>query len=186
MMPNKIETRHAIECRVTRNSETNEVRLTGMAVPYNTETDIAGVFKERFAKKAFDKRIDKGAVMLANHDGLPFASVRGNTMSFEERKDGLYFDASLDMRDRDAESMAVKIERGDLRGVSVGFRAEKQNWNEDYTEREILEARLMEISITPFPAYPTTDVAIATRDRYGAAAEVVNIKAKDFKTLRFG
>ena len=95
---------------------------------------------------------------------MPYARTGAETMSLREKKDGLYFEATLDRRDAQAESLSIKIQRGDLKGVSVGFRAEVDTWTRgDPPHRRVEEAELFEISLTPFPAYTDTDVK-AVRD----------------------
>ena len=76
----------------------------------------------------------------------------------------MYFYANLDTRDSHAQSMAVKIERGDLTGASVGFIAEEVAWrftedDDELDQRIIKRGRLIEMSLTPFPAYGDTNVA---------------------------
>ena len=108
--------------------------------------------------------------MLAGHDGMPMARTGGKTLSFREDEDGLHFEATLDRRDAFSDSMAIKIERRDLTGVSVGFSSISDEWVKGDARRGILPARtireadLLEVSLTPFPAYRDTDV-IAVRDR---------------------
>ena len=85
-------------------------------------------------------------------------------MSFRETQEGLNFEANLDRRDALANSIAVQLERGDLTGVSVGFRATVDEWHRgDPPHRVVREAELFEISLTPFPAYKDTNVE-AVRD----------------------
>jgi phage head maturation protease len=71
-----------------------------------------------------------------------------------------------------ARDLLVSIERGDVSGMSFGFRVTKQEWDEsgDILKRKILEVELFDVSPVTYPAYPQTDVALraaiaATRRR---------------------
>ena len=99
---------------------------------------------------------------------MPYARVGAKTMELKEGDEGLLFSATLDLRDPEAKSMAAKIDRGDLTGVSIGFFVTKEEWTEpedkrDYSLRRIKEGELVEISMTPFPAYRDTELQ-AQRD----------------------
>ena len=153
----------------------NEVRIEGMAVPYDSKIDYGGFFTESFRSGAFKDGIDDDTVLLANHQGLPFARVGGGTLEFKHKRDGLYFEALLDTRDNDAQSIAVKIERQDMTGVSVGFYSEEEVWHNDDDERQIVRASLHEISVLHNPAYADTHVSKSDRNIYDAAIENRNL-----------
>lgn len=147
-----------MELRFQKNE--TSVDIFGMAVPYASRAEIGEWFTEEFVYGAFRGRLDEGSiVMLTNHGGLPLARVGAKTMSLREEEGGLMFDATLDVRDLFANSIAIQLERGDLTGVSVGFRAITDKWTRgDPPHRQVEEAELFEISLTPFPAYKDTDV----------------------------
>ena len=163
-MPNKVIEYRRLEFRAETTDDV--VNIEGRGVPYNSPTTIGNWFTEEFAQGAFkESKADDEVVLLAGHEGMPLARNGAGTMSFKEKKDGLYFYASLDMRDPHAQSIAVKIDRGDLTGASVGFYAEEVNWifNDDENEldkRIIKRGKLVEMSVTPFPAYQDTDVGV--------------------------
>ena len=167
-MSKKLEHRQLTEVRFEAKGD--EVTIRGIAVPYETEIDYGGWFRESFAKNAFKDGIDERVVLLANHQGLPYARTGSDTLEFKEKKDGLYFSALLDTRDPDAKALSIKIEREDLNGVSVGFIANEQRWiySDDLSEepdRRIIErAELQEISVTPIPAYKDTHVEMDERE----------------------
>ncbi|EDF9815722.1 HK97 family phage prohead protease, partial [Salmonella enterica subsp. enterica serovar Tennessee] len=57
------------------------------------------------------------------------------------------------------------VGRGDISGMSFGFRATKESWdfNQDPCLRTITDAELLEITFTATPAYSESDVEIARR-----------------------
>ena len=164
----------------------NEVRIEGMAVPYDKKIDYGGYFTESMKSGAFLDGIREDTVLLANHQGLPFARVGGGTLEFKHKRDGLYFEALLDTRDNEAQSIAVKIERQDLTGVSVGFYSEEEHWMNDDDEREIVRATLHEISVVHNPAYADTHVAKSDRNIYEAAIESRNRCINIYNDRRIG
>lgn len=53
--------------------------------------------------------------------------------------------------------------------MSIGFRAVRQEWNEDYTQRWIREAELFDVSVVTFPASPSTSANLRAIDELLAA-----------------
>ena len=154
----------AREIRAETTAET--VTIRGLAVPYDSPTEIGDWFIERVDPDALSDSLDnQDIVLLTGHEGMPLARTGAGTMRLESRKDGLHFEADLDRRDTHAESIAIKLERRDLTGVSIGFVVEAAQWTfrdgrGELDERLITEAELLEVSLTPFPAYRDTDVEL--------------------------
>jgi phage head maturation protease len=61
------------------------------------------------------------------------------------------------------------MSRGDLDQMSIGFRVTRQEWNGDYTERQIREVELFDVSVVTFPASPTTTANLRAIDDLLAA-----------------
>jgi HK97 family phage prohead protease len=72
-----------------------------------------------------------------------------------------------------AEHVVESIKRGDITGMSFGFRIKRQEWDETDENnplRTILNVDLIEVSPVVFPAYPQTDVsARAAYDEWRSA-----------------
>jgi len=132
----------------------------GMAVPYGAETMIGGV-RESFAPGSFD---------LANVIGKPLAYRHGEPVGkitgAENREDGLYID--FDIVDtalgRDA---AVLARTSTIKGLSVGFNPVKSIMSKARDAIQHTAANLLEVSLTPYPAYSTAGVS-AIREEEGA------------------
>ena len=181
----KIERRQLTELRF--DADDNEVKLRGVAVPYENQIDYGGWFREEFSKRAFKDGIGESVVLLANHQGLPYARTGAETLEFKEKADGLHYGAMIDTRDPDAMGLYVKIDRRDLTGVSVGFVAKEVRWiwgdgEEELDRRIIVRAELHEISVTPMPAYVDTNVEIDDRSlaivKECRSLRVDNVKAE--------
>lgn len=136
--------------------------LTGMAAVFNAETVIGGMFREVIRSGAFKKTLREGdPVALWDHDsGKPLGRKSEGTLRISEDKKGL--PVEVDAPDTTwGNDAIVSVGRGDVKGMSIGFEIVKQKWNEAQDGamelREILEAKLFEVSFVTFPAYQTTE-----------------------------
>ena len=124
----------------------------GMAVPYGTETMIGGV-RESFAPGSFDLDNVIGKPLAYRH-GEPVGIITGA----ENREDGLYID--FDIVDttlgRDA---AVLARTNTIKGLSVGFNPLKSVMSKARDAIQHTAANLLEVSLTPYPAYATAGVS---------------------------
>ena len=102
--------------------------------------------------------------LLFNHDGIPLARTKSETLTLAEDKKGLKVDATLDTRSGMANDLIVAMERGDLDEMSFAFKVTRQEWNEDYTERWINEVKLYDVSVVTYPANPATSVKLRALD----------------------
>lgn len=146
-----------------RESDNGALHFEGHASTWDwyTVEDMFGEYEEQFVEGAFSKTLAErdDVVLLINHEGLPLARHPG-TLDIREDKRGLYTASDLEPADPDVQRIKPKMDRGDLSQMSIAFRAMKQEWNEDYTERRILEARLYDVSIVTSPANPYTSAGI--------------------------
>ncbi len=138
-------------------------QLIGLAAPYESETRI-GEFRERIAKGAFTRtlRDNRDILAFADHDPAKvLGRTKSGTLELSETGNGLQFRLQLPDTSigRDLQTLA---QRGDLGGVSFGFRAVRDSWEGDL--RTLHEIELHEISIVQsWPAYPDTTVALRSR-----------------------
>jgi len=125
---------------------------TGRAVPYGVETDIGGV-RESFARDSFSPEDVIGKPLAYRHNE-PVGIITGA----ENREDGLYIDFQIvnTALGRDAATLA---RTGASRGLSVGFNPIKSAWSKTRDKVQHLSAGLMEVSLTPYPAYATAGIS---------------------------
>lgn len=136
--------------------------LDGYATVYEHPYDVAGGppygWTETFAagscRKSVAERDDVS--FLYNHQGLVMASIRARTLILESDDNGLRVEAHPNPKMQFAADVVAMIERGDADEMSLAFRAIRQEWNDDYTERRILEARLYDVSSVESGANPAT------------------------------
>lgn len=142
-------------------------------VPYEVN-DMWGSYMETIARGAFGKSLQESddVRLLVNHDGIPLARTRSGTLSLREITDpladpqgrgqtGLWSEApNLDPASPLVQTVASAMRRGDLAEMSFAFSATRQTWNADYTEREVNECRLFDVSVVTYPASPTTSASL--------------------------
>ena len=124
----------------------------GRAVPYETPTTLGGV-EESFARESFSVDDVIGKPLAYRHD-QPVGIITGA----ENRDDGLYIDFEIanTTLGRDAATLA---RMGASRGLSVGFQPIKSAWAKTRDKVQHETARLLEVSLTPYPAYATAGVS---------------------------
>ena len=143
-------------------------RMRILAVPYGTWTDV-GWFHERFAAGSLDKSIREAASdlpLLLFHDADEFPIGRAVKWVLDDPA-GLVGEWEIDKGDAMAQEAARKAAGGFLTGASIGFQPirskrvfpDDPEWDSsvpsDGSEMQVtrLEARLLEVSLTPTPMY---------------------------------
>lgn len=159
--------------------------IVGTPIVFNQDTvirDWAGEFVERIDPKALATTDMKDVRLFVNHDMSKIALARsknGNgTMSFTVDATGVNMRAILDI-DNNAEARALysAVQRGDLDGMSFGFRVRGQEWSNLDSERPtrtITDISIIhEVSAVNFPAYPQTSISARSTEEtdYSPLAE---------------
>jgi len=168
---------NVLEARLTKvevRADGDDAEIDGYATVYDYPYDVAGGppwgWAETIAAGAATKSVQErdDVRLLLNHDGLPLARTRANTLHLESDDVGLHIAAKLDTRSTLVRDIVSAMERGDLDEMSFAFQALRQEWNEDYTERRILEVKLFDVSLVTYPANPATVAQV--RDEAPSAA----------------
>lgn len=165
----EVRTFPALELRDAKTSPSGRF-LEGRAVPYGTWADI-GWFQEQHEAGSFARSIAEAAAKLPlllwhNNQTFPIG-VSDAWSDGTEALDGVW---KLDGSE-EAERAADLAERGMLTGMSIGFAPIRSkweyadDWNPDlgpeHTDRVTrLESRLLEVSLTPTPAFAGAQVAL--------------------------
>lgn len=144
----------------------------GYAVLYNQEANVFDLWVETIAPGAFDKSLQQRDVLaIHSHDtGRVLGRKNAGTLTLRSDSKGIAFENPLPDT-TDGRDLAVQIERGDVPGMSFGFRATKQEWDDSVEppRRTILEGELYEITYTPVPVWSQTEVGL--RSLEGARQE---------------
>lgn len=149
-------------------------RMTGHAAVFNQLSEpisdwFGFGFREQIAPGAFAKTIRENDIWAfwAHNPEDVLGRNKAGTLGLSEDKNGL----AVDIQPPDVQWVRDRMEsvrRGDVSQMSFGFRVVKDHWEEtndyqdDSTEetRTLLEVRLFEVSPTPMPAYPQTDIGV--------------------------
>lgn len=152
-----------VERRFSNGASVEGRQLVGLAAPYGVETRI-GDYTEVIAKGAFTRSLADGrdVLALADHDaGKVLARTRSGTLTLRETDRGLEYALTLPETSVGNDLRALAA-RGDLGGVSFGFRCIRDAWQGDV--RTLHDVELHEISVvSAWPAYPETTVSLRSR-----------------------
>jgi HK97 family phage prohead protease len=159
-----MERRAALELRATGGKASP--RLAGYAAVFNAPSEDLGGFVEFVRPGAFTRSLASNRadpLALVHHmPHLVLGRRSAGTLRLSEDSKGLAFE--VDLPDTQAaHDLAVSVGRGDITGCSFAFRAapggDRWEMRGDQIVRELLDVDLLEITITPTPAYPDTSVA---------------------------
>lgn len=148
----------APELRAGDNGKT----IAGYAAIFNDVADIGGSFREIIAPGAFSDTLDDDIRALVDHDsGRVIGRSKAGTLRLNE--DGKGLAVEIDLPDTtDGRDLVVSLTRGDISGMSFGFRVTHDEWDEtgDIPTRTIRAVELFEVSAVAFPAYEGTELAL--------------------------
>lgn len=161
-----------------RSVDGEATKVTGYAAVFDKPSENLGGFVERIKPGAFtntlgEKKSDPR--LLWDHNTQYVLGRRSaGTLTLTEDAKGLAFEAVLPDTSY-ARDLRVLMERGDVREMSFGFWVLRDEWfdiDKPTAKRDLLEVRLIEISIVSFPAYPQTSVKLrALNDEISALSE---------------
>jgi HK97 family phage prohead protease len=148
--------------------EGDEPVLEGYATVYEYPYDIAGGpsdggFTEIIGRGAAAKSSQEADVrLLINHEGVPLARTKSQSLILTSDDIGLKVSARLDSSNPRVQELRSAMDRGDLDQMSLAFRVLRQDWmNSDrsgpgYDVRQITEMKLFDVSVVTYPANPAT------------------------------
>lgn len=159
------ETRTYGECRIgLADGETG--RLEGLAIVFDALSQDLGGFREVIDPAAVDRSLETGADIraLVDHDAAKILGrTRAGTLTLRKEARGLRALIAPDAEISYVRDVMRSVRRGDVSGMSFGFRvpAGGDRWDvrDGVPLRTITDLDLHEVSIVTFPAYPQTDVA---------------------------
>lgn len=184
------ETRIA-EIRAEAPAGAESLVLEGRPIVYETPTTIhdpAGTYTEIIKRGALDHADISDVRLMYNHDlnKVPLARTP-RTMQLSITPAGLEMRASLPNTE-EAKAIHTAVQRGDLSGMSFSFKVPKggDHFDPVTNTRTIYKIeKVLECSVVPFPAYPTTSVEARsemrnTENRRRAILACNRILAKEF------
>ena len=153
-----------ITYRAKKDSEKKVIQ--GYAVVFDSWTDISSwgeIWKECIRKGAFTQSLKENSILaLYNHDFNNVLARKDVNMKLVEDDKGLYFEIELPDTTQ-GNDLYELINKGIVNQCSFSGYVRKNLWSEDNggnVLREILEIDLIEITITPIPAYEVTEAEV--------------------------
>ena len=144
--------------------------LEGRAVPYNVFADVGWYLEQHDAGSLVrtTKEAAKGLPLLLWHNNKTWPI--GVSDSWDHQDDGLHGVWRLNSTN-DAQQAAMLAESGDLGYLSIGFSPIQSRWEfvDDFNPElgpdhmdsvTRLESRLLEVSMTPTPAFATAEITL--------------------------
>lgn len=163
-----LEVRSLVEPPEFRSSD-GKLVAAGVAMRYGAKSKpIAGQFREVFLPGAFTKTLQEQDVHSHNEHHGPYLGRTGaGTLRLTDTRSELAYE--IDLPDTGAgRDAAALLERGDIKGSSIGFRAlpKQVTWSVDtdgMALRSISEAKLRRVDLTIEPYYPDSTAEMAFR-----------------------
>lgn len=152
------ERRNTIELRA------NGKRLIGYAAVFGLPSHDLGGWKEIINPMAFKRTLSESpdVVALWDHDRRSvLGRTQSGTLALSVDSRGLKFEINAPDTSTGRDVLEM-VGRGDVTGASFAFTANEERWkeaNEGPAIRELLDVDLLDVTITPHPAYPDTNVA---------------------------
>jgi len=142
------------------------VQLEGYATTFDDPYDMDW-YDEVVRSGAFDKtlRESDNIFLMGIHAGWPVAGTRVETLKLAPDTHGLHMAGTLNLASPAALDMYRSMVDAGTDKMSIGFQTMRQEWSPDYTQRDLLELRLFEVSVVPFPANPGTSVGVSARSK---------------------
>ena len=143
-------------------------QIVGHTAVFDVLSEIMWGFREKIALGAFAETIkDDDVRALFNHDSNYILGRNlSDTLSLKEDGTGLWIE--VDPPDTIyARDLIQSIERGDVSGMSFGFRVITDSWNivENEDIRTLEKIKLYDVGPVTFPAYPQTDAAVRSYEK---------------------
>lgn len=145
----------------------SENRLQGHAIVVDKLSVDLGGFREIVRASALNRTINENIDVrsLWNHNSdTPMGRLSAGTLNI--RKDRIGLSTQIEPPSW-AGVQLESVERGDVTGMSFGFRAIEDEWTFDgpFPLRELFDMRVSEVSPVTFPAYPDTDLRVTNGHR---------------------
>ena len=168
--------------------EDGPTTLKGYAAVFDSLSGDLGGFREKIQQGAFSEAIktsDVRALYNHNSDMLPLGRTPETLRLFEDEK-GL--GVEIDLPDTQfAKDLQKSIERGDINQMSFGFTvsAEGEEWEEQRNGEVVRTltkiSSLFDVSPVAYPAYPDTEVAVRSLDKFKAKKATAKVPMNKIK-----
>ena len=140
--------------------------------PYVLFEDEDGIqYKEVIEPTAFDEADMTDVVFRVDHEGTVYARSSAGTLKVGFDEHGLFDEADLSKTAK-ARELFEEIKAGNYPKQSFAFTVREDSYDKKTHTRTIKRiAKVFDVSPVSFPANPTTELDIATRDYFNGVIE---------------
>lgn len=144
--------------------------IPGIAAVYSTESRIGNMYRVKLRFGAMTKTLEEyDQRALWNHDpNFILGRKSAGTLRLTDSEAGLYTEIDLP-NSPNGQNALEAVNRRDVTGMSIGFNVIQERWEDSDTDiplRELIEIKLVEVSPTPWPQFPETNVGEAYSEAY--------------------
>jgi HK97 family phage prohead protease len=172
----EFETRYLdVQVRAAEVGAEKKPVIEGTAAVYEQETVIAGFFREKIARGAFDRVLSEKPDVIGapNHNwDVVLGRTSAGTLHLDATRSGLDYAIDVNPADQEAMNLYARVKRGDISQSSFAFTVRTEEWQYPEKNSTALPLRvvtevekLFDVSPVTFPAYPQTTAA--TRSMIG-------------------
>lgn len=140
--------------------------IRGYPIVFNSLSEDLGGFRERILPEAVDRSLQADIRALVDHDTAKvLGRTKAGTLRIRKERSGLRVDIDPDLEISYARDIVRAVARGDVSGMSFGFRVLEDEWHDakPVPIRDVVDMEIREFSVVTFPAYLEADVEIAKR-----------------------
>ena len=165
----------SMELRINREEESPSYEVKGYAStfePYLMFTDEDGTeYFEQIDPKAFDDADLTDVVFRIDHEGAVYARTSAGTVELWTDEHGLGNRVDLSKTQK-ARDLYEDIKVGNYPKMSFAFTVEKDHFDRSTHTRVVDKiAKVFDVSPVSFPANPTTELSVSTRDYFNGVIE---------------
>ena len=165
----------SMELRINREEENPSYEVKGYAStfePYLMFTDEDGTeYFEQIDPKAFDEADLSDVVFRIDHEGAVYARTSAGTVELWTDEHGLGNRVDLSKTQK-ARDLYEDIKVGNYPKMSFAFTVAKDHFDRSSHTRVVDKiAKVFDVSPVSFPANPTTELSVSTRDYFNGVIE---------------
>ena len=162
----------SMELRTFKEGESYKVEgYASTFVPYKLMTVDEVDYFERIDPAAFDNADMSDVVFRVDHEGRVYARTSAGTLEIWHDDHGLGQRADLS-RTQAARELFADIEAGNYPKMSFAFTVAEDHYDKATRTRVIDRiAKVFDVSPVSFPANPTTELSVSTRDYFNGVIE---------------
>lgn len=170
-----------LEVRYQNSDDGEKQTLSGYAIKFGDVTTIGDQFRERVDSTALEGVDMSNTFALFNHDWSTPLGRAGRNMNLTVDDEGLRVDLELPQTST-ARDLSELVKNDIVGGMSFGFTIAEDTWSRSDEKMPLRTInridKLYEVTFTPVPAYPTTEVALRSMEAATAEEDTKEILAE--------